>query len=65
LGIAGGAAYTNAAADWHLDGAGRVRIGADLVLFRPLFVGVSISYSVLAPQWLHSGTIDLRFGAAF
>jgi hypothetical protein len=65
FGIGGGAAYTNWSTDWRADGAGRVRVGADLVLFRPLFVGVSISYNVLAPQWLHSGTIDLRVGAAF
>jgi hypothetical protein len=67
VGIGGGAAYANVFPDgaWHAAGAGRARFGADLVLFRPISVGVSISYWLLAVPIVHSASIDLRAGVAF
>jgi hypothetical protein len=65
LGLAGGVAYTNGGSAWRLQGLGRARFGADLVLFRPLFVGMSISYSLLASPIIHGASVDLRAGIAF
>jgi hypothetical protein len=66
-GLAGGVAYANVlpGGDWKWLAAARGRFGADLVLFRPLCVGVAISYALLTPPFVQGVSIDLRAGLAF
>jgi hypothetical protein len=65
FGLAGGAAYLNVAGPWQVSGVGRARFGADLVILRPVCMGVAISYSLMAPGIVHTASIDLRLGVAF